>query len=140
MRWSAPQAADREGNLYTGPNTEDTPTIVEATAFKSGIVIAQVNEIVDTLPRVDIPGDWVDFVVQSPKPHYIEPLFTRDPAQISEIQILMAMMAIKGIYAEYGVKRLNHGIGFDTAAIELLLPTYAANARPEGQDLPRIGR
>ena len=27
--------ADRDGNLYTGPNTEDTPTIVEATAFKS---------------------------------------------------------------------------------------------------------
>src|SRR3984885_11738813 len=25
--------ADRHGNLYTGPNTEDTPTIVEATAF-----------------------------------------------------------------------------------------------------------
>ena len=37
----------------------------------------------------------------------------------------MAMMAIKGIYAEYEVTRLNHGIGFDTAAIELLLPTYA---------------
>jgi len=36
------------------------------------------------------------------------------------------MMVIKGIYAEYEVNRLNHGIGFDTAAIELLLPTYAA--------------
>ena len=52
-------------------------------------------------------------VVASPEPYYIEPLFTRDPAQISEIQVLMAMMAIKGIYAEYGVQRLNHGIGFD---------------------------
>ena len=61
----AAQAADREGNLYTGPNTEDTPAIVEATAFKGGIVIAQVNEIVDKLPRVDIPADWVNFVVQS---------------------------------------------------------------------------
>src|SRR5580692_5394999 len=40
-------SADRQGNLYTGPNTEDTPAIVEATAFKDGIVIAQVNEIVD---------------------------------------------------------------------------------------------
>ncbi len=78
------------------------------------------------MPRVDIPGDWVDFVVASPTPYYIEPLFTRDPAQISEIQVLMAMMAIKGIYAPYEVERLNHGIGFDTAAIELLLPTYAA--------------
>lgn len=129
----AAQAADAAGNLYTGPNTEDTPAIVEATAFKSGIVIAQVNEIVDTLPRVDIPSDWVDFYVQAPRPHYIEPLFTRDPAQIGEIQILMAMIAIKGLYAEYGITRLNHGIGFDTAAIELLLPTYAAELGLKGK-------
>jgi malonate decarboxylase alpha subunit len=117
-------SADRHGNLYTGPNTEDTPAIVEATAFKDGVVIAQVNEIVDTLPRVDIPGDWVHFVVESDKPFYVEPLFTRDPAAITETQILTAMLAIKGIYAPYGVRRLNHGIGFNTAAIELLLPTY----------------
>ena len=129
----AAEAADRQGNLYTGPNTEDTPAIVEATAFRSGIVIVQVNRIVDTLPRVDIPADWVDFVVQSPKPYYIEPLFTRDPALISEIQVLMAMMAIKGIYAEYEVQSLNHGIGFDTAAIELLLPTYAASLGLKGK-------
>ena len=139
------QASDREGNLYTGANTEDTPAIVEATAFKSGIVIAQVNEIVggagdggssataSALPRVDIPAGWVDFVVLSPQPHAIEPLFTRDPAQISEIQVLMAMMAIKGIYAEYGVQRLNHGIGFDTAAIELLLPTYGESLGLKGK-------
>jgi len=129
----AAQAADASGNLYTGPNTEDTPVVVEATAFKQGIVIAQVNEWRERLPRVDIPGDWVDFVVQSPAPHYIEPLFTRDPAQISEIQVLMAMMVIKGIYAEYGVQRLNHGIGFDTAAIELLLPTYGAELGLKGR-------
>ena len=129
----AAQSADREGNLYTGPNTEDTPAIVEATAFRSGIVIAQVNEIVDVLPRVDIPAGWVDFVVQAPTPHYIEPLFTRDPALISEIQVLMAMMAVKGIYAEYGVQRLNHGIGFDTAAIELILPTYAESLGLKGK-------
>ncbi len=117
--------ADAEGNLYTGANTEDTPVIVEATAFKSGIVVAQVNEIVDRVRRVDIPGDQVDFVVPSERPFHVEPLFTRDPASITETQILMAMMAIRGIYAEYGVRRLNHGIGFATAAIELLLPTYA---------------
>src|SRR5580692_2119068 len=46
--------ADRHGNLYTGPNTEDTPTIAEATAFCGGIVVVQVNEVVDRLPRVDI--------------------------------------------------------------------------------------
>jgi malonate decarboxylase alpha subunit len=129
----AAEAADAQGNLYTGPNTEDTPAIVEATAFRGGIVIAQVNEIRDSLPRVDIPADWVDYVIESPRPFHIEPLFTRDPAQISEIQVLMAMMVIKGIYAEYGVKRLNHGIGFDTAAIELLLPTYAESLGLKGR-------
>ena len=129
----AAQSADRAGNLYTGPNTEDTPVIAEATAFKSGLVVAQVNEIVEDLPRIDIPSDWVGFVVQSPAPHYIEPLFTRDPARISEIQVLMAMMAIKGIYAPYGIDRLNHGIGFDTAAIELLLPTYAESLDLRGK-------
>ena len=116
---------DAAGNLYTGPNTEDTPTIVEAAAFKSGIVVAQVNKLVDKVQRVDVPGDEVDFVVEADKPFYVEPLFTRDPAKVTEIQILMAMMCIKGIYAEYGVKLLNHGIGFGTVAIELLLPTYA---------------
>lgn len=116
--------ADRDGNLYTGFNTEDTPVIVEATKFRQGIVIAQVNKLVDKVQRVDIPGEWVDAVIESPKPFYLEPLFTRDPANITDTQVLMAMMAMKGIYAEYGVERLNHGIGFFTAAIELLLPTY----------------
>src|SRR6185437_16332122 len=110
----------------TGSNTEDTPVVVEATAFRNGIVIAQVYEVRPRLPRVDIPGDWIDFVVTSPTPYYIEPLFTRNPAHISEIDILMAMLTIKGIYAPYEIDRLNHGIGFNTAAIELLLPTYAA--------------
>jgi malonate decarboxylase alpha subunit len=119
------RSADRDGNLYMGPNTEDSPVVIEATAFKQGIVIAQVDKVVDKLPRVDIPGDRIDYVVETPKPFYVEPLFTRDPASITETQILGAMLAIKGIYAEYGIKRLNHGIGFNTAAIELLLPTYA---------------
>jgi PAS domain S-box-containing protein len=47
-------SADNDGNLYTGPNTEDTPTVVEATTFRSGLVVAQVAEIVDRLPRVDV--------------------------------------------------------------------------------------
>src|SRR5467141_1514830 len=129
----AARQADHDGNLYTGPNTEDTPTIVEATAFKSGIVVAQVNEVVDQVSRVDIPGDRVDFIIKSDQPFYVEPLFTRDPASITENQILMAMMAIKGIYREYGVRRLNHGIGFPTAAIELLLPTYGEQLGLKGK-------
>jgi len=125
--------ADHHGNLYTGPNTEDTPTIVEATAFRDGIVVVQVNEIVDELPRVDIPGCWIDIVVQSPQPYAIEPLFTRDPRHINELHILMGMMVIRGIYERYGITSLNHGIGFDTAAIELLLPTYGASLGLKGK-------
>lgn len=125
--------ADAQGNLYTGPNTEDTPTIVEATAFRQGIVIAQVNELCDELPRVDIPGSWVDFVVVADRPFAIEPLFTRDPRHITDLQVLMGMMAIRGIYERYGVTSLNHGIGFDTAAIELLLPTYAQSLGLKGR-------
>ncbi|KEZ78277.1 malonate decarboxylase subunit alpha [Salinisphaera hydrothermalis] len=120
-------AADREGNLYTGPSTEDSPALVEAAAFSDGIVIAQANRIVDDvsgLARVDIPGSWVDIVVEADRDFYIEPLFTRDPRAITPVQIFMAMMALKGIYAEHGVTSLNHGIGFNTAAIELLLPTF----------------
>ncbi len=118
--------ADPDGNLYTGYSTEDTPTLVEATAFQQGLVIAQANEIVGRgeLPRVDIPGDWVDFIVEPDQPFQMEALFTRDPAKIRDQHILMAMMTIKGIYARHGVLSLNHGIGYNGAAIELLLPTY----------------
>lgn len=127
------EKADRHGNLYTGPNTEDTPTIAEAAAFRHGIVIVQVNEIVDTLPRVDIPGSWVDVVVEADRPFAVEPLFTRDPRHIGDLQVLTAMMVIKGIYAPYGISSLNHGIGFDTAAIELLLPTYGESLGLKGK-------
>jgi malonate decarboxylase alpha subunit len=128
--------ADRDGNLYTGPSTEDTPALVEAAAFRDGIVIAQVNEIVDDpagLPRVDIPGSWIDFVVRADKPFYIEPLFTRDPRLIKPVHVLMAMMAIRGVYERHNVQSLNHGIGFNTAAIELLLPTYGEQLGLKGR-------
>ena len=127
------EKADAQGNLYTGPNTEDTPVIVEAAAFHDGIVIAQVNEITDSLPRVDIPGSWIDVVVQADRPFALEPLFTRDPRKIDDLQILMGMMVIRGIYERHGVQSLNHGIGFDTAAIELLLPTYGESLGLKGK-------
>ena len=127
------EQADREGNLFTGPNTEDTPVIVEAAAFHDAIVIVQVNEIVEKLPRVDIPGSWIDIVVQADKPFALEPLFTRDPRHINDLQILTAMMVIRGVYERHEVRSLNHGIGFDTAAIELLLPTYAESLGLRGK-------
>src|SRR5258705_8898603 len=125
--------ADRDGNLYTGPNTEDTPTITEAAAFRGGIVVAQVNEIVDRLPRVDVPDDWVDVVVPSPKPYLIDPLFTRDPAKIRNENVLMAMMAIAAVYQPYQVRRLNHGLGYATPAVELILPTYSPRRGLKGK-------
>jgi malonate decarboxylase alpha subunit len=127
------EKADPSGNLFTGPNTEETPTIVEAAAFRHGIVIAQVNELTDELPRVDIPGSWVDFVVVADRPFAVEPLFTRDPRHVNALQVLMGMMVIRGIYARHGVTSLNHGIGFDTAAIELLLPTYGESLGLRGK-------
>lgn len=116
--------ADRKGNLFLAANTEETPTVVEPTAFSDGIVFAQVNEIVDKLPRIDIPADQVDLIVQAPYPMHLQALFTRDPAAITDVQVLMAMVALRGIYEKYEVQSLNHGVGFNTAAIELLLPTY----------------
>jgi acyl CoA:acetate/3-ketoacid CoA transferase len=41
--------------------------IAEAAAFHDGVVIVQADEIVDDsgdLPRVDIPGSWVDYSLQ----------------------------------------------------------------------------
>jgi malonate decarboxylase alpha subunit len=127
------EQADHDGNLFTGPNTEDTPVIVEAAAFHDAIVIVQVNEIADRLPRVDIPGSWVDMVVPADRPFAVEPLFTRDPRHITDLQILMGMMIIRGIYERHQVRSLNHGIGFDTAAIELLLPTYGESCGLRGK-------
>jgi malonate decarboxylase alpha subunit len=127
------EQADRDGNLYTGANTEDTPTIVEATAFRHGVVLAQVNEVVDELPRVDIPGSWVDLIVPADRPFALEALFTRDPARITERQVLIGMLAIRGIYERHGVTTLNHGIGLATAAIELLLPTYGESLGLKGK-------
>jgi malonate decarboxylase alpha subunit len=127
------EKADAEGNIYTGPNTEDTPVIVEAAAFHDGIVIVQVNQIVDKLPRVDIPFSWIDVVVEADRPFAIEPLFTRDPRHVDELQILIGMLVIRGIYERHQVHSLNHGIGFDTAAIELLLPTYGESLGLRGK-------
>lgn len=128
--------ADRDGNLYTGANTEDSPTIAEAAAFHDGIVIVQVNELVDDvkdLPRVDIPGSWVDYVVVADRPYALEPLFTRDPRQIGDVEILKAMIALRGVYERHNVTSLNHGVGFDTAAIELILPTYGEKLGLKGK-------
>ena len=132
----AADKVDRDGNLYTGANTEETPAIVEAAAFKDGIVIVQANEIVDKVPRVDIPGDWIDVVVPADQPYQLEPLFTRDPQNVTELQILMGMMAIRGIYEKHNVQTVNHGVGFNTAAIELLLPTYGEQLGLKGKIVP----
>lgn len=127
------EACDEAGNVYTGNNTEDTPLIAEATRFKMGVVIVQAKKKLAQLPRVDVPASWIDFIVVTNEDYHLQPLFTRDPGKITNQQILMAMMAMKGIYAPYGVQALNHGLGYATAAIELLLPTYGAQLGLKGK-------
>ncbi len=129
----AAEACDEAGNIYTGNNTEDSPIIAEATRFKMGIVVVQAKHKLAQLPRVDIPASWIDFIVVTGEDYHLQPLFTRDPGKITNQQVLMAMMAMKGIYAPYGVEALNHGLGYATAAIELLLPTYGAQLGLKGK-------
>ena len=64
---------------------------------------------------------------------YIEPLFTRDPAADHRDPGPDGDDGHQGHLRQYGVQRLNHGIGFDTAAIELLLPTYAEKLGLKGK-------
>ena len=129
----AAEACDEEGNVYTGNNTEDSPIIAEAARFKMGVVIVQAKQKLSKLPRVDVPASWIDFIVVTGEDYHLQPLFTRNPGKITEQQILMAMMALKGIYQPYGVQALNHGLGYATAAIELLLPTYGAQLGLKGK-------
>ena len=89
------------------------------------------------MSRVDIPSGWIDFVIESPKPYLLNPLFTRDPAKIGDERILKAMMAIKGIYGEYGVQVLNHGVGYDTSAIDS--SHLRGRAGTERKDLQTLG-
>jgi malonate decarboxylase alpha subunit len=66
-------------------------------------------------------------------------LFTRDPRQIDDLQILIGMMVIRGIYERHQVRSLNHGTGFDTAAIELLLPIYGKSRWSARKNLRTLG-
>ena len=137
-RWCARLQADRAGNLYTGPNTEDTPAIVEATAFRHGIVIAQVNEIVDELPRVDIPGSWIDLVVQATGRSPSSRSSPAIRAIITELQVLMGMMVIRGIYERHGVTRsITASASTPPRSSCCCRPTARRSASRE--DLPQLG-
>ena len=52
---------------------------------------------------------------------------------IGPVQILQAMIALRGIYERHQVISLNHGVGFSTAAIELILPTYGEQLGLKGK-------
>src|ERR1700678_3851342 len=132
------ERADAEGNIYTGPNTEDTPVIVEAAAFHDGIVVVQANQIVDKLLRVDNPASWIDVVVKADRPFAIEPLFTRDPRHIEELQILIGMIVIRGIYERHQVHSLPPGHVLSDLANENLSDVHSIPVEPAV--LPRVLR
>ena len=135
----AAQSADAHGNLYTGPNTEDTPAIVEATAFKSGIVVAQVDEIVDALPRVDIPGRLGRFRraraaarIHRAAVHARPGADLRDPGADGDDGHQGHLRRVRRAVAQPR-HRLRHR-GHRAAAADL-----RRAPRPEGKDLPPLG-
>jgi malonate decarboxylase alpha subunit len=99
----AAQAADRHGNLYTGPNTEDTPAdrrshrVQERHRDRAGERDRRRPAARRHPGRLGrLRGAGADPALHRTAVH-------ARPGLISEIQVLMAMMAIKGIYAEYQV-------------------------------------
>ena len=124
----------RDGNLYTGFSTEDTPSSLEAAAFKSGIVIVQVNEIVKRGAAAHrYPRRLGRLYRQGGRAVSDGAAFTRDPAKIQDVHVLMGMLTIRGVYAKAPCPLFNHGIGYNGAAIELLLPTYGESLALKGQ-------
>ena len=85
--------------LHRTEDTEDTPVITETTAFRGGVVIAQVNGLVEpgALPRVDIPGDWVD-VWWPPAALPARGAVHPEPALITEMQTSWRCSRSGGVY------------------------------------------
>ena len=59
------RSADRDGNLYMGPNTEDSPVVIEATAFKQGIVISDYQVDDDEAGTTELRGSVPTYCPQS---------------------------------------------------------------------------
>ena len=75
----------------------------------------------------------MDFIVEADRPFEVEALlFTRNPRDLTDVHVLLAML-IRGVYERHQVTSLNHGVGLDTAAIELLLPTYGEQLGLKGK-------
>jgi malonate decarboxylase alpha subunit len=53
--------------FITDLNTAGRPTIIEAALFSGAVIIVQVNKIVEQFRRLDIPAQWVEFIIESPK-------------------------------------------------------------------------
>ena len=128
--------ADRKGNLYTGPSTEDTLALVEAAAFHDGIVIAQVNELVDDewICRASIFPARGSITWWAPTSRSLSNrFFTRDPRLIGRRTHTDGDDGDQAHHAGTSVQSLNHGIGFNIAAIELLLLTHGEQLGLKGK-------
>ena len=78
-------------------------------------------------------------VVAADRPFVLEPLFTRDPRHIGPSANPEGDDGDPRHLRTPQVTSLNHGIGFDTAAIELLLPTYGEKLGLKGKICPALG-
>ena len=124
-----------QGNLYTGPNTEDTPTHRRSRRLpRRHRDRAGQRDRRRSCRASTSPASWVDFVVAGRQAVLRRAaVHARSAPRSADVQVLMAMMVIRGIYERHQVQSLNHGIGFNTAAIELLLPTYGEQLGLKGK-------
>ncbi|MGE5672813.1 MAG: malonate decarboxylase subunit alpha [Mycobacterium leprae] len=129
----AADEADERGNLCTGGTPGDTRSIARNVHLHGGLVVAQVNRVVGRVSRVEVPGEWVDFVIPVPAAQPHGPVATLDPVQITPAQVLLALLLLRGVYAEYRVATICHDNSLVAAAVELMLPTVGRDLGLRGQ-------
>ena len=76
---------------------------------------------------------------QADRPFSLEPLFTRDPRQIGPVEILKAMIAIRGVYERHQVTSLNHGDRIRHGRNRIASAHLRRTTGPEGQDRQALG-
>ena len=124
--------ADRHGNIYTGPSTEDTrrwssrpPSATASSSCRS--TRSSTSCRAWTFRRAGSISSWWPTSRSTssrcsprPAPHQAGARADGDDGDPRHLR-------------KHNVQSLNHGIGFNTAAIELILPTYGESLGLKGK-------